>query len=53
LSFYRSFGKMKQKRKLLKHGSMQDMYGKNIVVEYYLKGRRKFSQLNQKYFFPG
>lgn len=46
MSFYRSYGKMKQKRKALRHGSMQDVYGKNIVVEYYIKGRRKFSQLN-------
>ena len=30
---------------------MQDVYGKNIVVEYYLKGKRKFSQLNQAKFY--
>ncbi len=51
LSFYRSIGKIKQKRKLLKHGSMQDVYGSNIVVDYYLKGKRKFSQLNMNKFY--
>ncbi|MCX6267238.1 MAG: hypothetical protein NTW16_07765, partial [Bacteroidetes bacterium] len=51
LSFSRSIGKTKQKRASLKHGSMQDVYGNNIVVEYYLKGKRKFSQLNMKKFY--
>jgi GT2 family glycosyltransferase len=50
-SFYRSFGKIKQKRKLLKNGSMQNVYGKNIVGEYYMRGKRKFSQLNMKKFY--
>ncbi len=51
MSFYRSFGKIKQKRKGLKHGTMKDVYGKNIVVEYYLKGKRKYSQLNLTKFY--
>jgi GT2 family glycosyltransferase len=51
LSFYRSMGKTKQKRIALKHGSMENVYGKNIVLEYYLKGKRKFSQLNLKNFY--
>ena len=51
MSFYRSFRKIKQKRKALKHGSMQHVFGKNIVVEYYLRGKRKFSQLNMKKFY--
>ena len=53
ISFYRSLGKTKKKRQSLKHGSMQDVYGKNIVVEYYLMGKRKFSQLNMKKFYRG
>jgi len=51
ISFYQSLGKTKQKRKTLKHGTMQHVFSKNIVVEYYLKGKRKFSQLNVKRFY--
>lgn len=51
LSFYRTFSKTKQKRLMLRQGSMKNVYGKNIVSEYYLKGKRKFSQLNQSKFY--
>jgi len=50
-SFYRSYGKIIQKRKALKHGSMAFVYNKNIVSEYYLRGKRKFSQLIPEQFF--
>ncbi len=50
-SFYRNLSKIKQKRKLLRHGSMKDVYSKNIVVGYYLRGQRKFSQLNASKFY--
>jgi len=50
-SFYRSFRKMKQKRKMLKQGCMQHVYGKNIVLEYFLRRKRKFSQLNMQKFY--
>ena len=53
MSFYRHLGITKQKRKALKHGSMQNVFGKNIVIEYYIMGKRKFSQLNLKKFYPG
>ena len=53
MSFYRSLGKMKQKRKALQHGNMQHVFSKTIVVEYYLRGKRKFSQLNLKKFYTG
>ena len=51
LSFYRSYGKVKQKRKALKHGNMHLVYGRNIVAEYYLKGKKKFSDLNDRKFY--
>lgn len=51
LSFYRTLKRTKQKRRLLNHGSMKNVYGKNIVSEYYLKGKRKFSQLNPEKFY--
>jgi len=51
LSFYRTLKRTKQKRRLLRHGSMKNVYGKNIVLEYYLKSKRKFSQLNPEKFY--
>jgi hypothetical protein len=51
LSFYQSYPRIKKQRKLIKHGSMKDVYGKNIVLEYYLMGRRKYSQLNLNKFY--
>ncbi|MEI7662270.1 MAG: glycosyltransferase family 2 protein [Bacteroidota bacterium] len=51
MSLFHSLGKIRQKRKALKHGSMQHVFSKNIVAEYYIKGKRKFSQLNMKKFY--
>lgn len=51
ISFYRQFSKTRQKRRSLPHGSMQHVYGRNIVLEYYLRGKRKFSQLNSRRFY--
>jgi GT2 family glycosyltransferase len=45
-SFYGSLKKTKQKRRLLKHGPMRNIYLKNIVFEYYLRGKKKFSDLD-------
>ena len=45
-SFYRSLNKTKRKRRQLKHGPMKDIYIKNIVFEYYLRGKKKFSDLD-------
>lgn len=45
-SFYQNLQKTKSKRKSLKQGSMKLVYEKTIVTDYYLKGKRKFSQLN-------
>jgi GT2 family glycosyltransferase len=50
-SFYQTYQKTKSKRKLLKQGSMKLVYEKTIVIDYYLKGKRKFSQLNPNKFF--
>lgn len=51
MSFYSTLGKTREKRRMLKHGTMKDIYGRNIVLEYYLKGRRRFSDLNLKKFY--
>ncbi|MEI6455514.1 MAG: glycosyltransferase family 2 protein [bacterium] len=50
-SFYQTLSKTRQKRRFLKHGNMKNVYGKNIVIDYYLKGNRKFSQLNTRKFY--
>jgi len=51
VSFYHSLGKMRIKRKNLHQGSMKNIFKKNIVIEYYLKGKRKYSDLNLKKFY--
>ena len=45
-SFYRSIRKTKQKRKKLKQGQVNNIYQKNIVFEYYLRGKKKFTDLD-------
>lgn len=52
ISFYRSFSKIRSKRRTLKHGAMGQVYGHNIVMDYYIKGKHKFTQLNASRFFP-
>lgn len=51
LSFYRALPSLHRKRRNLPHGSMKMMYKKNIVVEYYLRRKKHFSQLNPSRFF--
>jgi GT2 family glycosyltransferase len=50
MSFYRSFPKTRKKRKLLKHNPMREAYSGNIVTEYFLKGKKKFSDLDPSRF---
>jgi GT2 family glycosyltransferase len=53
-SFYRSFGHTYAKRKALKtkikHYSTTAVYRKSIVFDYYLRGKRKYSELDQEAF---
>jgi hypothetical protein len=51
VSFYHSLGKIRLKRGTHIQGCMKNVFGKNIVVEYYIKGKRKFSDLNQNRFY--
>ncbi|MBE0648749.1 MAG: glycosyltransferase family 2 protein [Bacteroidales bacterium] len=51
LSFYMALPVLYRKRKKLRHGSMKMMYKRNLVVEYYLRGKKHFSQLDQNKFF--
>ena len=50
-SFYAALPKLRKKRKKLKHGSMKHIYGNNIVFEYYIQDKHKFTQLNKEKFF--
>jgi len=50
VSFYRSLPKTRQKRRLLKHGSMRNIYHGNLVTDYFILRKRKFSQLKQSKF---
>ena len=52
MSFYKALPSLRKKRKKLKHGSMKMMYKRNIVFEYYLRGKKHFSQLDPEKFFP-
>ena len=49
-SFYKSMQKTRQKRKNLKQGQVKNIYQKNIVFEYYLRGKKKFTDLDPKRF---
>jgi hypothetical protein len=42
---------MKAKRKLLRQKPLQNVYRRNIVFEYFLRNRKKFTDLDPKNFF--
>lgn len=50
-SFYSTLSKTKAKRKLLQHAPFHKVYKKNIVFEYFLRGKKKFSDLDPKKFY--
>ncbi|MHC1707228.1 MAG: glycosyltransferase family 2 protein [Bacteroidales bacterium] len=47
ISFYSSFTRNKIKRKKIKHQRVGQIYRRSLVIDYYLKGIRKFSDLNK------
>ncbi|MGE5423915.1 MAG: glycosyltransferase family 2 protein [Syntrophothermus sp.] len=49
-SFYGSLGKMRKKRRTLEHRPLKNVYGRNIVFEHFLHGKKKFSDLDQDQF---
>lgn len=49
-SFWRNHGKMRQKRKKLKHPEVSQIYQSNIAFDHYLKMISRFSDLDQKKF---
>jgi GT2 family glycosyltransferase len=50
-SFYSTLSKTKAKRKLLQHAPLHKVYRKNIVFEYYLRKKKKFTDLDPKKFY--
>ena len=48
LAFYRNIGKIRKKRKLLTQQKVGHTYHGNIVVDYYLLKRKKFTDLKKK-----
>jgi GT2 family glycosyltransferase len=50
-SFYRTLPKLNAKRRKMKQRSMVWVYGRNIVSEYYLHGKKYFSSLDPDRFF--
>ncbi|MFH1159988.1 MAG: glycosyltransferase family 2 protein [bacterium] len=51
ISFYKALPSLRKKRKALKHASMKMMYKRSVVFDYYLRGKKRFSQLNKDKFF--
>ena len=50
LYFYSNIGKLKKKRKALKQNHVSKIYTKNTAYEHYVRGKKKFSDLDPKYF---
>lgn len=46
LSFYRLYPQLRKERQLNRPRPVPDIYQKNLVVEYFLKGKKKFSELD-------
>jgi len=49
-SFYSVLRKTKLKRNQLPHGPMRNVYRRNIVFEHFLRGKKKFTDLDPKRF---
>ena len=50
VSFYTSFTRNKIKRKRIKHLEVKQIYWRSLVIDYYLRGIKKFSDLDNKRF---
>lgn len=50
MSFYRRFGTHKHKRGLIKHKQVSQVYKGNIVIDYFLRGIRYFSEIPSEKF---
>jgi len=50
LYFYRNFGKLKKKRKMLEQNKVSNIYRRNIAFDYFIGGKKKYTDLDQKEF---
>ena len=50
-TFYTTLSKTKAKRQKLQHAPLNKVYRRNIVFEYFLRKKRRFSDLDPKNFF--
>jgi GT2 family glycosyltransferase len=50
-SFYWGLKKTRQKRKMLHQGPLKNVYKKNIVFEHFIRGKKKFSDLDPRSFY--
>lgn len=50
LSFYRIYSQLKKERKANPPQAVSHVYQKNLVIEYFVKGKKKFSALNLRKF---
>lgn len=50
LHFYRKIHALKLKRRAIQPKPVTKMFGKNIVIEYFIKQKRTFNQFDQKHF---
>ncbi|MDP4282764.1 MAG: glycosyltransferase family 2 protein [Bacteroidota bacterium] len=50
-NFYGNLGLIKAKREKLPHEPMRQVYQKNIVFEYFLRGKKKYSDLDPEKFY--
>jgi GT2 family glycosyltransferase len=48
--FYKNLPKLRKKRKALKQGNVSCVYQRNIVFEHYIRGKKKYADLNQSDF---
>jgi GT2 family glycosyltransferase len=49
--FYSNLGKTRAKRRLIRHAPLRNVYRRNIVFEYFLRKKKKYSDLDPKNFF--
>lgn len=45
-AFYAAIGKLRKKRKMMKHSSVSGIYGRSIVFEHYLRKKKTFKELD-------
>jgi len=49
-SFWKNYGKIRKKRKEIPHHYISKIYKSNIALDYFIKGKRKFSDLDAEKF---